>query len=61
MSSYGRRDAQFAYMYGQYFDANSSLTTTCETKDQDKAIYWYEKAVELGDTTNAKAALDKLK
>ncbi|MCI5637629.1 MAG: SEL1-like repeat protein [Succinivibrio sp.] len=61
LSSYGRRDAQFAYMYGQYFDANSSLTTTCETKDQDKAIYWYEKAVELGDTTNAKAALDKLK
>ena len=61
LSSYGRRDAQFAYMYGQYFDANSSQTTTCETKDQDKAIYWYEKAVELGDTTNAKAALDKLK
>ena len=30
-------------------------------KDIDKAIYWYEKAVQLGDTTNAKAALDRLK
>ena len=61
LSSYGRRDAQFAYMYGQYFDENSSLSSSCEVKDIDKAIYWYEKAVELGDTTNAKAALDKLK
>ena len=61
LSSYGRRDAKFAYMYGQYFDENSSLSTSCEVKDIDKAIYWYEKAVQLGDTTNAKAALDRLK
>ncbi|MCI5576858.1 MAG: hypothetical protein MR366_04780 [Succinivibrio sp.] len=61
LSNYGRRDAQFAYMYGQYFDENSSLSSSCEVKDIDKAIYWYEKAVQLGDTTNAKAALDLIK
>ena len=61
LSSYGRRDAKFAYLYGQYFDENSSLSTSWEVKDIDKAIYWYEKAVQLGDTTNAKAALDRLK
>ena len=48
-------------MYGQYFDENSSLSSSCEVKDIDKAIYWNDKAVQLGDTTNAKAALDLIK
>jgi len=59
-SSYGRKDGAVAFAYGQYFDPNSSLSTTCASKDKTQAVYWYEKAVELGND-NAKSALSALK
>ena len=59
-SSYGRKDGTVAYTYGQYFDPNSSDTTSCAEKDKTQAVYWYEKAVELGND-NAKSALSALK
>lgn len=59
-SSYGRKDGAVAFAYGQYFDPNSSLSTTCASKDKTQAVYWYENAVELGND-NAKSALSALK
>lgn len=59
-SSYGRKDGAVAFAYGQYFDPNSSLSATCASKDKTQAVYWYEKAVELGND-NAKSALSALK
>ena len=59
-SSYGRKDGIVAYTYGQYFDPNSQETTSCASKDKTQAVYWYEKAVELGND-NAKSALSALK
>lgn len=59
-SSYGRRDGTVAYTYGQYFDPNSQETTSCASKDKNQAVYWYEKAAQLGND-NAKSALSALK
>ena len=59
-SSYGRKDGSVAYTYGQYFDPNSQESTSCASKDKTQAVYWYEKAVELGND-NAKSALSALK
>ena len=59
-SSYGRKDGDVAFAYGQYFDPNSSLSTTCASKDKTQAVYWYEKAAQLGND-NAKSALSALK
>lgn len=59
-SSYGRKDGAVAYTYGQYFDPNSQESTSCAEKDKTQAVYWYEKAVELGND-NAKSALSALK
>lgn len=59
-SSYGRKDGTVAYTYGQYFDPNSQETTSCASKDKSQAIYWYEKAAQLGND-NAKSALSALK
>ena len=59
-SSYGRKDGTVAYTYGQYFDPNSQESTSCAEKDKTQAVYWYEKAVELGND-NAKSALSALK
>lgn len=59
-SSYGRKDGAVAYTYGQYFDPNSQESSTCASKDKIQAVYWYEKAVELGND-NAKSALSALK
>ncbi len=59
-SSYGRKDGDVAFAYGQYFDPNSSLSTTCASKDKSQAVYWYEKAAQLGND-NAKSALSALK
>lgn len=59
-SSYGRKDGAVAYTFGQYFDPNSQETTSCASKDKTQAVYWYEKAVELGND-NAKTALSALK
>lgn len=59
-SSYGRKDGAVAYTYGQYFDPNSQESTACAEKDKTQAVYWYEKAVELGND-NAKSALSALK
>lgn len=58
-SSYGRKDGIVAYTYGQYFDPNSQESTSCASKDKTQAVYWYEKAVELGND-NAKSALSAL-
>ena len=60
LSSYGRKDGAVAYTYGQYFDPNSQESTSCAEKDKTQAVYWYEKAVELGND-NAKSALSALK
>lgn len=59
-SSYGRKDGTVAYTYGQYFDPNSQETTSCASKDKNQAVYWYEKAAQLGND-NAKSALSALK
>ncbi|MBO6157553.1 MAG: hypothetical protein J6O24_08995, partial [Succinivibrio sp.] len=59
-SSYGRKDGDVAFAYGQYFDPNSSLSTTCASKDKTQAVYWYEKASQLGNDS-AKSALSALK
>ena len=59
-SSYGRKDGTVAYTYGQYFDPNSQETTSCASKDKSQAVYWYEKAAQLGND-NAKSALSALK
>lgn len=59
-SSYGRKDGTVAYAYAQYFDPNSTDSSGCATKDKTQAVYWYEKAVELGND-NAKNALSALK
>lgn len=59
-SSYGRKDGTVAYTYGQYFDPNSQETTSCASKDKNQAVYWYEKAAQLGND-NAKIALSALK
>ena len=59
-SSYGRKDGDVAFAYGQYFDPNSSLSTTCASKDKTQAVYWYEKAFQLGNDS-AKSALSALK
>lgn len=59
-SSYGRKDGTVAYTYGQYFDPNSQETTSCASKDKNQAVYWYEKAAQLGND-NAKNALSALK
>lgn len=59
-SSYGRKDGTVAYTYGQYFDPNSQETTSCASKDKIQAVYWYEKAAQLGND-NAKSALSALK
>lgn len=59
-SSYGRKDGDVAFAYGQYFDPNSSLSTNCASKDKSQAVYWYEKAAQLGND-NAKSALSALK
>ena len=59
-SSYGRKDGAVAYTYGQYFDPNSQESASCAEKDKTQAVYWYEKAVELGND-NAKSALSALK
>ena len=59
-SSYGRKDGTVAYTYGQYFDPNSQETTSCASKDKNHAVYWYEKAAQLGND-NAKSALSALK
>lgn len=59
-SSYGRKDGTVAYTYGQYFDPNSQETTSCASKDKNQAVYWYEKAAQLGND-NAKSALSVLK
>ena len=59
-SSYGRKDGTVAYTYGQYFDPNSQETTSCASKDKNQAVYWYEKATQLGND-NAKSALSALK
>lgn len=59
-SSYGRKDGTVAYTYGQYFDPNSQETTSCASKDKNLAVYWYEKAAQLGND-NAKSALSALK
>lgn len=59
-SSYGRKDGAVAYTYGQYFDPNSQESSSCAEKDKTQAVYWYEKAVELGND-NAKSALSALK
>lgn len=59
-SSYGRKDGTVAYAYGQYFDPNSQETTSCASKDKNQAVYWYEKAAQLGND-NAKSALSALK
>lgn len=59
-SSYGRKDGTVAYTYGQYFDPNSQETASCASKDKNQAVYWYEKAAQLGND-NAKSALSALK
>lgn len=59
-SSYGRKDGDVAFAYGQYFDPNSSLSTTCASKDKTQAVYWYKKASQLGNDS-AKSALSALK
>lgn len=59
-SSYGRKDGTVAYTYGQYFDPNSQETTSCASKDKNQAVYWYEKAAQLGND-NSKSALSALK
>ena len=59
-SSYGRKDGTVAYAYAQYFDPNSKDSSGCATKDKTQAVYWYEKAVELGNDS-AKSALSALK
>ena len=52
LSSYGRRDAKVALAYAHYLDENSSENSSCQSKDKKQAIYWYEKAVELGDKSD---------
>lgn len=59
-SSYGRRDANIAKSFAAYYDENSQITSNCVTKDKSQAVYWYEKAVSLGDE-ESKSALGKLK
>src|SRR5574344_2112700 len=59
-SSYGRRDANMAKTFASYYDVNSQMSSNCVNKDKTQAVYWYEKAVSLGDE-ESKSALSTLK
>lgn len=60
LSSYGRKDSSVAYMFAKYFDPNSTAQSNCIKKDKTQAIYWYQKAADLG-MNEANAAIGKLK
>lgn len=60
LSSYGRKDSAAAYLFAKYFDPNSNAQSKCIQKDKTQAIYWYQKASDLG-MTEAKDAIGKLK
>ena len=59
-SSKGRQDANFAYVYAQYFDPNSQVAADCLPKDKKQAIYWYQKAAEKNPNQKITYALNKL-
>ena len=59
-SSKGRQDANFAYVYAQYFDPNSQVAADCLPKDKKQAIYWYQKAAEKNPNQKITDALNKL-
>ncbi|WP_295355250.1 SEL1-like repeat protein [uncultured Succinivibrio sp.] len=60
LSSYGRKDSSAAYMFAKYFDPNSTAQSKCIKKDKTQALYWYQKASDLG-MNEANEAIGKLK
>ena len=60
LSSYGRKDSSAAYLFAKYFDPNSSAQSKCIEKDKTQAVYWYQKAADMG-MSEAKEAMAKLK
>lgn len=60
LSSYGRKDSSAAYLFAKYFDPNSSAQSKCIEKDKTQAVYWYQKAADMG-MAEAKDAMVKLK
>ncbi|SFS36565.1 hypothetical protein SAMN02910357_00355 [Succinivibrio dextrinosolvens] len=60
LSSYGRKDSSAAYLFAKYFDPNSTAQSKCIQKDKTQALYWYQKAADLG-MNEANEAIGKLK
>ncbi|MBP5244567.1 MAG: SEL1-like repeat protein [Succinivibrio sp.] len=60
LSSYGRKESSAAYLFAKYFDPNSSAQSKCIEKDKTQAVYWYQKAADMG-MAEAKDAMVKLK
>jgi cytoskeletal protein RodZ len=60
LSSYGRKDSSAAYMFAKFFDPNSNAQSKCIQKDKTQALYWYQKAADLG-MSEANEAIGKLK
>ncbi len=59
-SSYGRKDAKVAYSFALYFDPTDTSASKCVDKDRTQALYWYQKAKDLG-MNEAQDAIAKLK
>ena len=62
LTSLGRsKTPGFALYYAKLADPNSRDETACIKKDAKSAAYWYQKAIDAGDSEEAQQALEKLK
>lgn len=60
-SSLGRTgDGEAAYIYAGLFNPISDASSSCVVKDHKQAVYWYEKARDLGDQELKEKALKDL-
>lgn len=62
LTSLGRSGKQdFSLYYAKLADPNTRDASACIKKDAGSAKYWYQKALEAGNSDEARQALEKLK
>ncbi|MBQ9275112.1 MAG: hypothetical protein IJ228_09870 [Succinivibrio sp.] len=61
LSSLGRsQGGEYALKYARLSDPNTQIENSCVPKDQSRAVYWYQKALDKGESAEAAQALKKL-